>query len=247
MHDTTPGRSFCLAVALAGLSIWYTSQHFALNTDISKLISPDLDWRQREIAFEKAFPGSHESIVAVVEAPTAELTKLATSDLQQRLRSRTDKLLEVGRNIAGSPFFQQNGLLFLSTEEVKDTAEKLAKSEPLIGSLATDPSLRGMTEALTTVLAGLKRGEVKIDDLAKPFNKFSDTIDNVLSKGTATFSWRELVNGGPLPESDLQRLPPDPADARLQGARARPSGRERDPRRPSATSSSPKNIRRASA
>ena len=190
-----------LAVALAGLSVWYTSEHFALNTDISKLISTELPWRQREIAYEKAFPGSHESIIAVVQAPTAELTKLATSDLEQRMRSRSDKFLEV-ENIAGSPFFQQNGLLFLSTEEVKDTAEKLSKSDPLIGSLATDPSLRGMAEALTTVLAGLKRGEVKTDDLAKPFNKFADTIDNVLSRGTATFSWRELVNGGPLPESD---------------------------------------------
>jgi uncharacterized protein len=190
-----------VTVALAGLSIWYTAENFALNTDISKLISPELPWRQREIAYEKAFPGSYEAIIAVVEAPTPELTKLATSDLEQRLRSRTDKFVEVD-NIAGSPFFQQNGLLFLSTEEVKDTAEKLSKSEPLIGSLATDPSLRGMTEALTTVLAGLKRGEVKIDDLAKPLNKFSETIDHVLAKGTATFSWRELVNGGPLPDSD---------------------------------------------
>lgn len=192
-----------LTIALAGLSIWYTSEHFALNTDISKLISSDLPWRQREIAYEKAFPGSYEAIIAVVEAPTAELTKLATSELAAKLSGRTDKFLEVD-NIAGSPFFQQNGLLFLSTEEVKDTTEKLSKSEPLIGSLATDPSLRGLTEALTTVLAGLKRGEVKIDDLAKPFNKFAETIDTVLSKGTATFSWRELVNGGPLPEGDLR-------------------------------------------
>lgn len=192
-----------ITVALAGLSVWYTSEHFALNTDISKLISPELPWRQRETAYEKAFPGSHEAIVVVVEAPTAELTKLATNDLQNRLRGFTDKFREV-ENLAGNPFFQQNGLLFLSTEEVKENMEKLAKGEPLIGSLATDPSLRGLTEALTTVLAGLKRGEIKIDDVAKPFNKFSETIDHVLSNGTATFSWRELVNGGPLPERDLR-------------------------------------------
>jgi uncharacterized protein len=190
-----------VAVALAGLSVWYTAENFALNTDISKLISPQLEWRQREIAYDKAFPGTHESIIAVVEAPTPELTKLAMSDLQAKLQGQTDKFRSV-ENIAGSPFFQQNGLMFLSTAEVKETAEKLAGAEPLIGSLATDPSLRGLTEALTTVLAGLKRGEVKADDVAKPFNKFSDTIDGVLSKGTATFSWRELVNGGPLPESD---------------------------------------------
>lgn len=190
-----------VAVALAGLSIWYAAENFAINTDISKLISPALDWRQREIAYEKAFPGGHESIVAVVEAPTPELTKLALGDLQSKLEGRTEQFRAV-ENVAGSPFFQQNGLLFLSVAEVKDTTEKLAGAEPLIGSLATDPSLRGLTEALTTVLAGLKRGEVKIDDLAKPFNKFSDAIDRVLTRGTATFSWRELVNGSPLPESD---------------------------------------------
>ncbi|MDQ8727740.1 MMPL family transporter [Bradyrhizobium sp. LHD-71] len=192
-----------LTVALAGLSIWYTAENFALNTDISKLISPALDWRQREIAYEKAFPGGHESIIAVIEAPTAELTTLATRELQAKLEGRTDQFRLV-ENIAGSPFFQHNGLLFLPTAEVKETTEKLASGEPLIGSLATDPSLRGLTEALTTVLAGLKRGEIKIDDVAKPFNKFSDTIDSVLSKGTATFSWRELANGGPLPTSDLR-------------------------------------------
>ena len=31
----------------------------------------------------------------------------------------------------GNPFFQQNGLLFLSTEEVKENTEKLAKGEPV--------------------------------------------------------------------------------------------------------------------
>lgn len=192
-----------LAVALAALSVWYTAEHFSINTDISKLISPDLDWRKREIAFEKAFPGSQDSIVAVVDAPTPELTKLAVTELEKRLTGRDAEFKSV-RNVAGSPFFQQNGLLFLPTEEVKQLTGQLAQAEPLIGSLATDPSLRGLTEALTTVLAGLKRGELKIDDLAKPLNVFSDTIEKVLKEGTATFSWRELMNGGPLSTSDTR-------------------------------------------
>src|SRR5262249_49443658 len=155
----------------------------------SGLLSPDLDWRKREIAYEKAFPGSHDSIVAVVEAPTAELTKLASTDLQARLEGRKDEIKSV-QNIAGRPFFQQNGLNFLPPSEVQETAGKLAQGEPLIGSLATDPSLRGLTEALTTVLAGLSRNEIKIDDVAKPFDQFSTTIETVLAKGDATFSWR---------------------------------------------------------
>lgn len=189
------------ALILAGLSCWYTSENFAINTDISKLISTDLDWRQREIAYDKAFPGTFDGMVAVVEAPTAELTQLATHELEQKLQGRPHEFVSV-RNVAGSEFFQKNGLLFLPTDEVKSTAEQLSRSEPLIGSLATDPSLRGMTEALTTVLAGLKRNEIKTDDLAKPLNRFSDTIETILDGKEATFSWRELANGGPLPASD---------------------------------------------
>lgn len=190
-----------IAILITGWSIWYTAENFAINTDISKLISPTLDWRKREIAYDKAFPGGYESIVAVVEAPTAELTSIAADELQKKLEPRKENFLSV-RNIAGSEFFARNGLLFLPTEEVQKTAAQLAQSEPLIGSLVTDPSLRGLTEALTTVLAGVNRNQIKPDDVAKPFNAFSETIDTVLTKGNATFSWRELANGGPLPESD---------------------------------------------
>lgn len=31
----------------------YTARNFAINTDISNLISPHIDWRQREIALER--------------------------------------------------------------------------------------------------------------------------------------------------------------------------------------------------
>lgn len=192
-----------VALLLTGWSVWYSIENFSINTDISKLISPSLDWRKREIAYDKAFPGGYENIVAVVEAPTAELTSLAADELQKKLETRPKDFLSV-RNIAGSEFFAQNGLLFLPTEEVQKVAGQLSQSEPLIGSLVTDPSLRGLTEALTTVLAGVNRNQLSIDDTAKPLNSFSDTIDQVLSKGNATFSWRELANGGPLPKSDTR-------------------------------------------
>jgi hypothetical protein len=42
-----------LTVAIGGL---YGPQFRDINTDISNLISPGIDWRQREIALEKAFP-----------------------------------------------------------------------------------------------------------------------------------------------------------------------------------------------
>ena len=68
--------------------------------------------------------------------------------------------------------------------------------------MAGDPSIRGLTGALETGLAGVKRGQVKLDNAERPFNLISQTVENVLNKGTATFSWRELVSDKPLTDAD---------------------------------------------
>ena len=197
-----PKTTVLIGLILAVVAGAYTARHFAINTDISQMIAPDLDWRQREIGYDKAFPGSYDMIIAVVDAPTAEYTKLATDALEQRLH-RDERFLSI-QNIAGSEFFERNGLLFLSTDEVRKTADQLASSEPLIGSVSTDPSLRGLTDALASVLAGIKRGEVKIDDLAKPLTYISDSVEHMTKTGDGVFSWRQLINGDPLPPSQLR-------------------------------------------
>ena len=44
------------AMLLTVASSWYAATHFAMTTDINQLISPNIPWREREAAFEKAFP-----------------------------------------------------------------------------------------------------------------------------------------------------------------------------------------------
>src|SRR5215471_2480968 len=51
----------------------YTAHHFEINTDINTLISPNLDWRQRDQQFEQAFDRDR-TILAVIDSPTPELT-----------------------------------------------------------------------------------------------------------------------------------------------------------------------------
>ncbi len=69
--------------------------------------------------------------------------------------------------------------------------------------MAGDPSIRGLTGALETGLAGVKRGQAKLENAARPFNLISQTVEDVLSnKGNPTFSWRELTSDKPLTDSD---------------------------------------------
>jgi len=189
-----------IALALAIAAGFYTARKFEINTDINTLISPDLDWRQRDIQFDDAFDRDR-TILAVVEAPTPELTSAASAALNQKLAGDTQHFESV-QPLGSGEFFERNGLLFLPVAEVARFTSQLESAAPLIEIMAGDPSLRGLTGALETGLAGIKRGQVKLDSTERPFNQIAETVENVLKSGSATFSWRELVAEKPLTDSD---------------------------------------------
>ncbi|HZV20858.1 MAG TPA: hypothetical protein VE986_04860, partial [Hyphomicrobiales bacterium] len=62
-----PWPVLAIAAALTVASANYVANNFAVNTDISKLISGSLPWRQREEAFAKAFPKQETAILAVID------------------------------------------------------------------------------------------------------------------------------------------------------------------------------------
>ena len=196
---------FAFLTVLVGLVLaiaagFYTARHFSINTDINKLISEKLDWRQRDQVFDRAFDRD-STILAVVEAPTPELTGSAAVALYQKLRGDTQHFQSL-QPLGSGEFFEKNGLLFLPAAELAQITSQFESAAPLIEIMAGDPSIRGLTGALETGLAGVKRGEVKLDNTARPFNMIAQTVEDVLNKGSATFSWRELTNDKPLTDSD---------------------------------------------
>ena len=70
-----------IAAILTVLCGYYSAINFTIDTNVNKLISNTLDWRKNELALDAAFPYRHETIVAVVEAPTSELASQATAEL----------------------------------------------------------------------------------------------------------------------------------------------------------------------
>ncbi len=189
-----------LALILAVAAGFYTVRHFKINTDINTLISQNLDWRQRDNQFEQAFD-RERTILAVVDAPTPELTGAARAALEQKLSGDT-KHFESVQALGAGEFFEKNGLLFLPVAEVGRLTGQFESAAPLIEIMAGDPSIRGLTGALETGLAGIKRGQIKLDSTERPFNLIAQTVENVLNTGSGTFSWRELVSDKPLTASD---------------------------------------------
>jgi hopanoid biosynthesis associated RND transporter like protein HpnN len=189
-----------IALILAIAAGFYTARKFEINTDINTLISPDLDWRKRDILFDQAFDRDR-TILAVVEGPTPELTSSASAALDQKLTGDHTHFESV-QPLGSGEFFEKNGLLFLPVAEVGRLTGQFESAAPLIEIMAGDPSLRGLTGALETGLAGVKRGQVKLDSTERPFNLIAQTVESVLNTGSGTFSWRELVSDKPLTDAD---------------------------------------------
>ncbi len=193
-----------VALILSVAAGFYTARNFSINTDINTLISSDLDWRQRENAFGRAFD-TERLILGVVEAPTPEFANAASAALSEKLSSDTKNFDGVQRLGAGE-FFEKNGLLFLPTDEVAKATGQFESAAPLIEIMAGDPSLRGLTGALETGLSGVRRGQVTLDGTARPFSMVAQTIESVLNTGSGSFSWRELVSDNPLTDSDRRNF-----------------------------------------
>src|SRR5207344_3535656 len=101
-------------------------------------------------------------------------------DLVTRLRTDAQLFRSVD-DIEGSEFFARNGLLFRPTDDVANMAKGLGQAAPLIGTLSSDPSLRGMTRALSLGLIGVQNKMVTLDALARPLSMASTTVEDVLA------------------------------------------------------------------
>src|SRR6516165_8680901 len=198
--------TIAFGLIIAGLSVYYTGENFAINTDITKLIAKNVAWRQREIDFDKLFPNRNGGyVLAVVDAPTPELATLARADLADKL-SADKNLFKSVSQLGGSPFFAQNGLLFVPTEQLADVTKPLTRAAPLVRALVTDPSLRGVAGMVGFALAGVNSGQLTLDQTARAFNMAVVPIENALAGRPATFSWHELLSGMPSTPADLRKF-----------------------------------------
>jgi hypothetical protein len=194
-----------IALLAAGGAFFYLSRHIAIDTDSAKLISDKIDWRQRDAAFAAAFPQNDDQTVIVIDAPTAELAEGAAASLTKALLAKPE-LFKTVRRPDGGAFFNQNGLLFLPQQDVETAMNQLIAGQPLLGSLAADPSLRGLMNTLSTYLLGVQEGAAKLDDLAPPLTALSETLQSVTAGKPMPLSWRRLVTGAAPDPRELRRF-----------------------------------------
>ena len=190
---------------LAIVAASFLASHFAITTDSKELLSSSLPWRQQEIMLDKAFPQSTNQIIAVVDATTPEAADEAADALVNDLSPRSDVIRSI-RRPDGGEFFARNGVLFLSVDEVRRDTAELITAQPFLGTLAADPTLRGVLRTLSQSIEGVRRGKAELEDLRPAVVAIADALERLAKGDNPAFSWRRLITGRAPKPSELRRF-----------------------------------------
>ncbi len=197
LATTRAWLTIALAAVVCAASGWYAARHFAINTDIGRLLDVDAPWARYDAALNEAFPDRDRLILAVVQAPVPELAEAAADALAQSLRAQPARF-EAVRQPGGGAFFARHGLLFLDTPTLARLTRDLTDARPLLNALARDPSLRGLADTLSVTLGlPLQMGQVTLAQMGPLLARSAMTLEQVLAGRPAALSWRTLADPSP--------------------------------------------------
>jgi hopanoid biosynthesis associated RND transporter like protein HpnN len=174
---------------LAGLGGGYAARTLGVTTDTDQLFAASLPWRQRQIAFDAAFPQFRNLLVAVIDARIPEQADATAAALAERLGADSAHFLSVRRPDA-SPYLAREGLLFLDTKTLGALLDRTIDAQPFLGQLVADPTARGLFAALSLVAMGVQQNQADLAPYAPALTAFRTALT-----GTAPLSWENLLAG----------------------------------------------------
>lgn len=193
------------ALALAIASGFYAASRIAVDTDLDKLISANLPWRKLAQEMDKAFPQKVDLLVIVIDGRTPDETEDAAIALAAKMRSEPTVFRDV-RLPDLNQFFRRNGLLFLPKTQVQDYANQMIAAQPFLGSLAADPSLRGVFGIVDLMVQAVQQGAVQPRDISAALHGVQRAAESTLTDTYAPLSWQTMLsNTAPAPD-DLRRI-----------------------------------------
>ena len=161
------------AIFLGMFAVTYAAGHLGLSSETDLLFSSDLPWRQRAAAFKAEFPQFQNLLVAVIDAREPEEAEATAAALEQALLADRANFERVQRPDA-SPFLRQEGMLFLDRDKLESTVNRIIDAQPFLGTLASDPSARGLFAALGRLGEGIERKQANSAAYQTALSAFHD-------------------------------------------------------------------------
>lgn len=192
-------------LALALLGLVYTATHFSVDTDTSNALSRDLPFQKLEHAYQRAFPQEKNTIIVVIKGKDSALAGRAVDRLTQWLRAHPRQFENVYIPGGGS-FFERNGILYLSRQELQSFANRVTDAQPLIAKLSQDPSLSGLLSLMNQAIDQRLQGGTSLPGLESIFMEMRKAVDAQMAGQFYQVPWGSLMGGGATAAAGRQRF-----------------------------------------
>lgn len=211
---------FMLALLASLLGGWFIAGHFAIDTDMGALLSRDLPFQKRQHALDQAFPQLSDTIVIVINGQTPGLADQAAHRLTEWLNHHPRDFQYVYQP-GGGPFFSNHALLYLNKNQLASLSDRLASAQPLIATLANDPTLPSLFNLLGQAL-NHKSQSGTLGALEPALNQIGATIQAFNRNQFQVLDWQKIMapsdSGSPMnsrqrfvmvkPRFDYQQIQP---------------------------------------
>lgn len=184
---------FVVGLVGGALCIYYAAGHLGINTDTADMISSKLPWRQDFIDYRDGFPQRNRNIVIVIDAPTAAQADDVAAALADSLDAEPELFESVFVPGAG-PFYERNGLLFLSLDDLDRLAERLTVAQPLLGRLKSDfdgAAIVGVASEAATAASG--GDDAGFDPPEAFYGELAAAIDAAAAGVREPLAWQRLL------------------------------------------------------
>jgi len=192
--DFVCGRARAVVVGTLMLTLLlgvYTALNLGMNSNTVSLVGRDLPSRRNHDAFAEIFPNLENALLVVIDGATPELAREAAETLAERLRQEGDRFSDVYLP-GGGAFFERNGLLYLSVDDLDLFADHMASVQPILGTLERDHSIDGLAGLVREGLDESREVE-RVEQWAEILDRVGEATVAVYAEYPLEISWEELL------------------------------------------------------
>ncbi len=183
----------------------YAATHLGINSDNVSLLAEDLPARVIHKEFSKLFPNLEDGMFVVVDAETPELSRDSADALATRLSTNHELFDEVYLP-GGGTFFESNGLLYRSVDELDDFGDQMARMQPIIAELERDPGIANMASLITQGLEAARDEGIELSEWPDVLDRVGTATLAVFAEFPVAISWEEMLLKGSSIESVTRRV-----------------------------------------
>ena len=183
----------------------YAALGLGINSDNVRMLADSLPSKIAYKQFSRFFPNLDDALLVVIDGETTEEARDATDALEKALSQKTDSFTDVYVPGGGS-FFERNGLLYRSVDELDVFADQMARLQPVLAQLDRSPTIESLSSIIRMGLDQTRKEGGSAAEWSAILDQVGHATVTVFDEFPVAVSWEEVLLRGSAIEVAKRRV-----------------------------------------